>query len=208
MIFIASLSTFSTKVYPHREHFVHFDSSIKLFFRQHLPYLLISVLSVSVVITASLLLTFYPTKFVRRILECCLHLKCRLALHAFVENFQGHYKDGTNGTRDYRAVSGLQFCLQVIFVACYSHAKVRFYFISYLQILLTTTTLFYAYTQPCKTRTHNILLCFLFYLTTFILQMIFFNTVYALATMLILLLIPHFLYFTLKVFRKLWMTFS
>ena len=206
LVFITSLSVFSTKVYglPHHYHFVYFDPSIKLFSKHHLPYLILSIAGISFVFIVSLLLSLYPTKVFRKLLEFCLPLHWRLAIHAFVETFQGHYKDGTNGTKDYRAVSGLHFCLQIIIVACYSHAKVRVYFITYLQMFLASTSLFYALTRPCKLKSHNFLLCVLSALTAFIILLISFSTFYALITMLFLLLIPHCGFAMLKVIQKVW----
>lgn len=136
LIFIAGMSIFTTKVYgiPKHLHYLYFDSSIQLFSKQHLPYLSLSVLALSFVITVSLLLLVYPMKFFQRLLDFCFPFKCRLAVSTFVETIQGHYKDGTNGTKDYRALSGLQFCLQIVIVVYYLNAKFRFYFINSLQM--------------------------------------------------------------------------
>ena len=131
--------------------------TIEMFSKQHLPYLILSSVSCLFAITFALLLLLYPTKLFRRLLVICLPLQWRLALSAFAETFQGHYKDGTSGTRDYRAISGLQLCLQFIVVCCYSSSKVRFYFITYIQMVLVTISLFYAFTYPCKSNFNNYL---------------------------------------------------
>ena len=58
-----------------------------------------------------------------------------LAIHAFVETSQGHYKDGTNGTKDYRAVSGLHFnFLQIIIIACYMPKLDNHFFLLYSNV--------------------------------------------------------------------------
>ena len=61
----------------------------------------------------SLLLLLYPIKCFRRFLYfvCCRRLHC---IQAFADTFQGHYKDGTDGTRDYRSMASLQFILRVV----------------------------------------------------------------------------------------------
>ena len=206
LIFVANLSLLSTKVYGirHHKHFIYFDSSIRLFSKQHLPYVILSVIATSFVIIFSLLLLFYPTKLFRKLLEHCLPLQWRLALHAFVETFHGHYKDGTNGTKDYRAIAGLQFCLQVIVISGYLNSRVRFYFITYLHISLAAISLLYAITQPCKMNSDNYLLCTLFTLTICTVQTIFLDSIHSLLAMSLLLLSPHCLFIIVNIAQKVW----
>ncbi len=40
------------------------------------------------------------------------HLSCH---YVFVDTFQGHYKNCTNGSRDFRATSSISFLLQTLF---------------------------------------------------------------------------------------------
>ena len=58
-----------------------------------------------VILPPILVLIAYPTKWFRK-LQNSLSSRTNLALQAFVSPFQGCFKDGTNGTRDYRALSG------------------------------------------------------------------------------------------------------
>ena len=206
LVFVANLSLLSTKVYGihHHRHFIYFDSSIRLFSEEHLPYVILSVIATSFVIIFSLLLLLYPIKLFRKLLELCLPLHWRLALHAFVETFQGHYKDGTNGTKDYRAIAGLQFCLQIIIICGYSSGVVRFHFVTYLQISLVTISLLYAITQPCKVNSNNYSLCSLFALTTITIQMIFLDSFLSLLAMSVLLLSPHCLFIVVNIALKVW----
>ena len=55
-----------------------------------------------------LLLTIYPTSLYRKISER-IRPRWRIGIKTFVETYQGCYKDSTNGTRDYRAISGCIF---------------------------------------------------------------------------------------------------
>jgi len=41
-------------------------------------------------------------------------------LHMFAESFQGQYKDGTNGTRDFRMVSAFFLILRILIVALFA----------------------------------------------------------------------------------------
>ena len=167
-------------------------------------YVILSLVSSLFAIIFALLLLLYPTKLFRRLLVICLPSQWRLALCAFAETFQGHYKDGTGGTRDYRAISGLQLCLQFIIVCCYSSSSVRFYSISYIQMVMVTISLFYAFTHPCKTNSNNFLLCSLFAITVFAVEMIFIDSLYSLLVMLVVLLTPHCLFVVVNIAQKVW----
>ena len=52
-----------------------------------------------------ILLIVYPTSLFR-VVSRRLKPKWNIAIKTYVDTFHGCYKDGTNGTRDYRAVSG------------------------------------------------------------------------------------------------------
>ena len=69
----------------------------------------ISILAITIfvvfIILPTVLLLAYPTRTFQKCLNCC-GLRC-LPLHIFMDAFQGCYKNGTEGTRDYRYFSGL-----------------------------------------------------------------------------------------------------
>ena len=68
-----------------------------------MPVLLLSsIILIFIVSPPTILLAVYPTRCFRKVSTC---LKLRWLI-AFTDTFQGCYKDGTNGTRDYRAISG------------------------------------------------------------------------------------------------------
>ena len=56
-------------------------------------------------ILLTVLMLVYPTRSFQKCLNCC-GLRC-LPLHIFMDAFQGCYKNGTDGTRDYRYFAGL-----------------------------------------------------------------------------------------------------
>ena len=62
-------------------------------------------ISVVFIILPTVLLLAYPTRTFQKCLNCC-GLRC-LPLHIFMDAFQGCYKNGTDGTRDYRYFAGL-----------------------------------------------------------------------------------------------------
>ena len=59
-----------------------------------------------------LLMLVYPTRTFQKCLNCC-GLRC-LPLHIFMDAFQGCYKNGTKGTRDYRFFSAVYLLLRLM----------------------------------------------------------------------------------------------
>ena len=90
--------------------------SIRLYFdptvsQQYLLYLLLPVvISILVVLVPSLLLCVYPTRVYTKLSQC-VSARVRLAITAFAEALHCCFKDGLNGTRDYRASAGLVILL-------------------------------------------------------------------------------------------------
>ena len=85
---------------------VFIDPTISLWHTKHTILLAFSMsVLLLVILPPILVLIAYPTKWFRK-LQNSLSSRMNLAIHAFVSPFQGCFKDGTNGTRDYRALSG------------------------------------------------------------------------------------------------------
>ena len=63
----------------------------------------------------TVLMLVYPTRTFQKCLNCC-GLRC-LPLHIFMDAFQGCYKNGTDGTRDYRYFSGLYLVFRFLLVS-------------------------------------------------------------------------------------------
>ena len=93
---------------------VYMNPSIPYFGSSHIGYALITLLIVFVVLIIPIILLFlYPCRCFHK---CLNHFHLRLLpLHAFVDAFQGCYKDGTNGTRDCRYFAGLHLVLRLLF---------------------------------------------------------------------------------------------
>ena len=92
-----------------------YDPSIRFFHSEHIPY---AVLALSVIVTfvllPPLLLLLYPTRLFRTCLNWCGFRRWDI-LHLIADVFQGWYKDGTEGTPDYRALSALYMLMRVAF---------------------------------------------------------------------------------------------
>ena len=94
-----------------------YDPSIRFLHSEHIPYA-IFVFSVIVifVLLPPLLLLVYPTRLFRKCLRCCGFQRWDI-LHPIMDVFQGWYKDGTQGTRDYRSLSALYMLIRIGFVS-------------------------------------------------------------------------------------------
>ena len=80
---------------------------------QHIPYAVTAgIVTILFYILPTLLLMLYPIKVFRRLLSKC-HLDF-IALNIFVDKIHGDYKNGLNGDRDMRSLSGLYFSLRII----------------------------------------------------------------------------------------------
>ena len=93
----------------------------------HLPY---ACLAIFFLLTFTLLPMFllflYPCSCFQR---CLNHTGCSChSLHIFMDTFQGHYKNGTNGTRDYRFISGVYLILRA---AVYASTVLAYQIFSY-----------------------------------------------------------------------------
>ena len=89
------------------------DPHINYFSRGHLPYVVPAItIIVTLGVLLPLLLMLYPTR-------CGSRYFGGRIVKTFMEAFQGSYKDGTNGTRDYRAVSALYLVCRVVLCGLY-----------------------------------------------------------------------------------------
>ena len=93
--------------------YLYYDATVRYFGREHLPYALITVVVLfTFILFPLLLLILYPMKCFQRCLGCSpikLH-----AVHTFADAFQGCYKDGTSGTRDFRYFAATYLMVRII----------------------------------------------------------------------------------------------
>ena len=145
------------------EKMVYVDPTIRYWSKEHIYLIIFSLfIGIFLFLPPLILLIIYPTSLFRKISH---HLKPRwkIAIRAYVETFQGCYKDGTNGTRDYRAVSGYILAVgflpavQAILIALLLHIVTNRLIIA-LQlsaIICTTLTIIGVLTQPYKRKVAN-----------------------------------------------------
>ena len=99
---------------------MYYDSTVEYLSKDHLPFLVVSICVVLIFIAfPTVLLILYPTRIFRKCITC-FRFRRWDALHTFMEAFQGQYKDGTNGTRDFRMVSALYLIFRISVLLTYS----------------------------------------------------------------------------------------
>ena len=143
---------------------------------QHLPYACLALFFLlTFTLLPMLLLFLYPCSC----FQACLNrtgCSCQ-PLHTFMDTFQGHYKNGTNATRDLRFFSGLYLLLRV---AVYASTVVTHQIASYAYTtaIIAVLALSVALARPYKKNIYNIIdACLL--LNTTVLYVVFVSQEYS-----------------------------
>lgn len=218
-ILVVSHSLYPIKPYlkPTKGHsFLYFDPTVELYSAQHWKYLSCSIiLSLFLLVIPILLLSLYPVKLFKRLLHCFLPSKWWLILNAFVDTFQGHYKDGTDGTRDFRVFSVLHFILLFFNIIVFPHYIQLLRSIIFKQSCCVMGSLLFAIVRPCKKSYANILQSLIMALTVFALLGLvspFLDRQFcSLQIMLVCFLIPHIIlggYFMHRIIQRVCMHFN
>ena len=137
----------------------------------------VTLLLVFVVLIIPIIFLFlYPFRWFQNCFNHC-HLQL-LPLHAFVDAFQGCYKDGTNGTRDCRYFAALQLILRLLFPFIFIFTRditwcMCFYAV-FLGLYITLLVIIQPYTVSIYNKTEVALLMTLVFadFTSFILSVI------------------------------------
>ena len=127
--------------------------AVEYFGREHLPFALLAIiLSFLLFLLPMILLFVYPFHCFQQILN-----KLRinsLILRTFMDVFQGPFKDGTNGTKDYRYFSGFFFLLGLVLNLTFSQTLSSFYY-PMASIFLLIYLILHLVFQPYKQKIHN-----------------------------------------------------
>ena len=95
--------------------YFYYDANIQYLSGIHLPLAILAGISLATVtLPLPILLFFYQFKFFQAILSCCCSTRIREGLRTFVEAFQGYYRDGSDGGRDYRFFASIYILLRII----------------------------------------------------------------------------------------------
>ena len=92
------------------------DPTIRIYSDEHIPYLIVSLSLVFIlVVCPGLLISIYPTRLYEKLSSQCLSARKQLAIKIFVETVNCGFKDGLNGTHDYRMIPGIMILLPLTF---------------------------------------------------------------------------------------------
>ena len=117
-------------------------------------------------ILPTLFLLLYPIRIFRERLQRYFSHRLIIVLNTFVETFQGTFKDGCHGTRDFRIIPGALgvFILFLSLVFCLVHgtSTLSNYVVPIAVVSLAFLSVMSAYLQPCKSYITNLSLSFHF----------------------------------------------
>ena len=105
----------------------YIDPTVPMYSPRHIYLMIFSTcVLLFIVLPPILVLIVFPTRLSNK-LQTYFSPRLNLALFTFVATFQGCYKDGTNGTRDYRALSGgiLGGCVLILALKVCSHLLIE-----------------------------------------------------------------------------------
>ena len=131
--------------------FLYYDSTVECHTQEYITFSArASCLLLIFIICPTILLILYPTRLFRKCLSCCKFRRW-YALHMFMESFQGQYKDGTNGTHDFRMVSASFLILRVLILALFTnHHRLPAHTAELQGASFACATCIYAITKPYK----------------------------------------------------------
>ena len=174
---------------------LYYDASIQYFSREHLPFALLAICVLLVfVLFPLLLLLLYPMRSFQRCLGYCTRIRWQF-LHTFADAFQGCYKNGTNGTWDYRYFAGLYLFFRAVLLVGFISLNGYLWLIVIL--IPVVVSLLFAHFCPYKNDYFNIIdsLEFAIFALSNFLIMYAIHTKYIPIQLLHLLLLIPFLYF-------------
>ena len=90
----------------------------------------------------------YPMRSFQRCLGYCTRIRWQF-LHTFADAFQGCYKNGTNGTRDYRYFAGLYLLFRIVLLAALISPMAYMWLI--LVLFAVVVSLSFSLFRPYKT---------------------------------------------------------
>ena len=153
---------------------VHYSTSVLYFDPDAQPTLLIvyGVTLILFFLFPTLLLCINPFKCIRVPLEHCFSFKSLNALRVFIDTFHGHCKDGTDGTRDFRAVSGIHMFVLLAVTSLQIFWQTALDSQPVIPLMCFAASIFIALIRPYKKSSANVVTSIMFGLTAFYLTVI------------------------------------
>ena len=130
---------------------LYYDSTLECHTQEYtILSAIASCVLVIFIICPTILLILYPTRLFRKCISCCKFRRW-YALHMFMESFQGEYKDGSNGSRDFRMVSASFLILRILILALFiNHHRLPAHTVELQGAFVACASCIYAITKPYK----------------------------------------------------------
>ena len=134
-----------------------YDATMDYFGHEHLPYAMLAIIvAVFFILLPLLLVLLYPTKTFQKILRLLCQFQRIQMLTAFMEVYQGHFKDGTDGSRDYRYFAGGQLLMRLVSFVAFFQTQ-QYIGLSFLVLLIISVgwSLIILLFTPYKSHAYN-----------------------------------------------------
>jgi hypothetical protein len=134
------------------------DPTTDYFSKDHAPFAVLAILIlIGPVLIPVVILSFYPVRAFRSLLEKCkISGHSRAALNLFMEKFYSCYRDGLDGGKDLRSFVCLPFLLRLsVFIGALTQTFATFWFFHFL--IFGGASLLIAIVQPYKRTYMNII---------------------------------------------------
>ena len=120
---------------------LYYSSNTELFYSYHIPFAILAVSFITFfIMVPTLILVLYPFWFFQKCVSY-YRMRCHF-LHAFVDSFQGYYKDGTEArTWDFRWFSAYGLFLRIVFCIIFVLTLSSMYFVYTVIILISVIIL-------------------------------------------------------------------
>ena len=93
----------------------YYDASVPYLSKTHIPYFILSIVILAVFVLFPMVVIFlYPTKTFQRVLGYFDNIQWH-PLHTFADAFNGCYKNGTNGSKDYRYFGAFYIFIRILY---------------------------------------------------------------------------------------------
>ena len=141
---------------------LYLDGNVHFLSVEHLPFFILALFVLLIVVALPpFLLLVYPLRLLNKITStlCCKSNCFKVStggrIQIFLETFQGCFKDGTDGTKDYRFFAGVYFILRILYFTVYAYTAswMQQYFLQ--QLLCTVIILLFAIVRPYKKEFYN-----------------------------------------------------
>ena len=114
-------------------------------------------------ILPTLVLLLYPFQMFQTLLDRVCSPKIHLHLNIFVDTFQSPFKNGCEGTRDFRITPGLVACIILLIniLCCIANVvHIEGYLVSTIVICCILSSMLITHVRPCKSSSGNLSIIF------------------------------------------------